>query len=70
MVAEIYNSEGDAEQAIRQIAQLGNEPPVDTEIQALAYAAQMLYSPADLVMIQNLANALQTWSPTPIGINP
>lgn len=65
MVAEIYKSSRDADQAIHQLAQLGSDPPVDYAIQSLAYAAQMGYSSADLVLIQNLATAIQTWNSSP-----
>lgn len=70
MIAETHSTEGNTAQAVRQLAQLGPESPVNYVIQALAYAAQMRYSPADLILIQNLANALQTWSPTPEGFIP
>ena len=70
MVAETYSSEGNTAQAVRQIAQLGPESPVNYVIQDLAYAAQMRYSSVDLILIQNLSNALQTWSPMPEGFVP
>lgn len=70
MVAEIFDSTQDVEQAIRQLAQLGSDPPVEIAIQSLAYATQIGYAPEDLVLIQNLATALQTWQPISGGLAP
>jgi hypothetical protein len=70
MVAEIFNSSQDVDQAIRQLAQLGSDPPVDLAIESLAYAAQMGYSPEDMILIQNLATAIQIWQPLSEGSNP
>ena len=66
MIAEIFNSNQNTDQAVHQLAQLGSERPLDIVIQSLAYSAQMGYSPADMVLIQNLATALQIWQP-PLG---
>lgn len=70
MVAEIFHSNQDVEQAIRQLAQLGSDSPEDLTIKSLAYAAQMGYSPEDMVLIQNLATAIQSWQPISGGSNP
>ena len=63
MVAETYNQNPDADRAVRLLAQLGSEPPVEIAIQALAYASSIGYPPADLSLIQNLAAGLQSWQP-------
>jgi hypothetical protein len=70
MVAEIFNTSQDADQAARQLAQLGSDLPVEIVIQSLAYANNMKYPLADLSLLQNLAAALQTWQPIPGGILP
>ena len=70
MVAEIFDSSQDADQAVRQLAQLSSDPPEDIVIQSLAYGSQIGYAPEDLVLIQNLATTLQTWIPDAGGIAP
>jgi hypothetical protein len=70
MVAEIFDSSQDADQASRQLAQLSSDPPVAIVIQSLAYATQIGYSSEDLVLIQNLATSLQTWQPASEGFIP
>jgi hypothetical protein len=63
MVAEIFESNQDADLALHQLAQLGSDPPVEIVIQSLAYATQLGYSAEDLVLLQNLATALQILQP-------
>jgi hypothetical protein len=70
MIAEIFDSSQDADQAVRQLAQLSSDPPVEIVIQSLAYGTQIGYAAEDLVLIQNLATTLQTWQPNSGGINP
>ncbi len=70
MVAEIFDSNQDADQAVRQLAQLGSDPPVEFVIQALGYGTQLGYASEDLVLIQNLATSLQTWQAGAGGLNP
>ncbi|MFH2038259.1 MAG: hypothetical protein ABIJ65_02375 [Chloroflexota bacterium] len=70
MVAEIFNSSQDADQAVRQLAQLGSDPPVEIVIQSLAHGTQLGYASEDLVLIQNLATSLQTWQSGTGGLTP
>ena len=63
MIAEIFDSNQDADQAVRQLAQLSSDPPVEIVIQSLAYGSQLGYASEDLVLIQNLATSLQIWQP-------
>ena len=49
MVAEIFDLSQDADQAVRQLAQLSSDPPEDIVIQSLAYGLQIGYAPEDLV---------------------
>jgi len=70
MVAEIFDSSQDADQAVRQLAQLSSDPPVEIVIQSLAYGSQIGYASEDLVLIQNLATSLQTWQSNPGVLTP
>jgi len=70
MIAEIFDSSQDANQAVRQLAQLSSDPPVEIVIQSLAYGSQIGYASEDLVLIQNLATSLQIWQPDPGGLTP
>lgn len=70
MVAESFNSSKDADQAIRQLAQISSDPPVEIVLQSLAYGSQIGYSPEDLVLLQNLATSLQIWQPDPGALTP
>lgn len=70
MVAEIFNSSKDEELAVKQLAILNSDPPVEIVIQSLAYGTQIGYAPEDLVLIQNLATALQIWQPGVGGLEP
>ena len=70
MVAEIFGSNQDADQAVRQLALLGSEPPVEIVIQSLAYGTQLGYASEDLVLIQNLATSLQIWQSSAGGLTP
>ena len=70
MVAEIFDSNQDADQAVHQLAQLGSDPPVEIVIQSLGYGTQLGYASEDLLLIQNLATSMQTWQSGVGGLNP
>ena len=63
MVAEAYQVEQNLDLAVRRLAVLGNTPAQDLVIEAIAYAAQIQYDPADLVLMQALVDGLKTWYP-------
>lgn len=63
MVAEVFESEQDAEAAARSLALLGSEPPAAIVFAALEFARQNGYAPADLQRLQDLILALQVWQP-------
>lgn len=65
MVAEAYQAEEDPELAARRLAVLGSAPPAIIAGEAYAYAQQIAYPADDLVLIQELTVALQTWQPIP-----
>ena len=60
MVAEVYDSTKDMNQALRQLALLGSNPPSQIVLQSMAHALQLGYSSSDLTLIQNLATSLQS----------
>jgi hypothetical protein len=67
MIAEVFNSDNDTNQAIQLLAQLGSDPPVEIVIQSLAYGNQIGYAKDDLILIQDLAIGLQTWQQEPVN---
>ena len=69
MVAEVYRSDQDLEQATRRLALLGDLPPARIVAEAALTAKQLSYAPSDLQVIDELARALQKSSgePTPGG---
>jgi hypothetical protein len=64
MTAETYQSEQDIETAARRLALLGSQPPNETAAQALRFAEQNGYYPADIRLLQDLIAALQVWQPS------
>lgn len=64
MVAEIYSLEGSAEFAVRRLALLGSSQPQEIVNRAVQFARDSGYSPDDVILLQNLQLALQTWQPT------
>jgi hypothetical protein len=65
MVAEAYHASGDLDLAARRLAQFGDEEPVLIARQAHLLARQYGYSAADLVLLDEMALAFQTWTPQP-----
>ncbi len=82
MVAETFDGNQNTEQAARQLANLGSQPPAQIVAEALAFAQKNHYSSADIGLLQNLSVALQVWQPpagnaepnqptaTPLGSQP
>jgi len=64
MVAEIYQSDGDLEQAARRLVSLDDLTPAQSVVDALANARALEYSSADLATMTRLVEALQD-RPTP-----
>lgn len=62
MVAEIYRSDQDLEQATRRLAMLDSLPPARIVAEAALTAKQMSFAPSDLQIIDELARALQNAS--------
>lgn len=63
MVAEVYAQEKDPALAARQLALLGSDKPVEIINQALVTALDLQYSPNDLLVMRDLAEAMATWNP-------
>ena len=63
MTAETYQTTQDIASAVRQLALLGSQPPLETATQALNYARQIGYHPGDIALLDNLIAALQIWQP-------
>lgn len=63
MVAEAYQVEQNLDLAVQRLALLGETSPQDLLIEAIAYATQIQYDPADLVLMQALVDGLKTWFP-------
>jgi hypothetical protein len=61
MVAEVYQTEQNPEQAVRRLAVLGSQSPGEIAAQALADARQLGFSEADLALLQKLTTAMQAW---------
>jgi len=63
MVAEVFNANGDLDQAVRRLAVLGEMPPAQIVANAILFAVKNGYSNADMALMQRLADALQTLNP-------
>ena len=70
MVAEVYHTDHDLDQAARRLALLGSETPARIVTQAVAYAVQYQFIESDLLLLQELSSDLQTWQPPPAGVAP
>ena len=65
MVAEIYQADGDLEQAAARLGLLGSQPPGKIVAEGLLTARSLGYMPADLSLIESLSQALQKETETP-----
>jgi hypothetical protein len=63
MVAEIYQADGEIEQAVRALALLGDADPLELTSQAMAYAEANQYGQSDQTLLTRLRAALQTRNP-------
>ncbi len=67
MVAEAHQSEQDPEMAARRLAILGSESPVQIVTSALNYATNKSFTQNEILLLQGLLTAMQTYQPQ--GIN-
>ena len=63
MTAEAYQSERDAETAARRLAILGSESPAQIVTSALNYATNNGFSETEILLLQDLLTAMQTYQP-------
>lgn len=63
MVAEAYSFEEDPGLAVRRLGLLGAMAPVEMINEALIFALNLGYPAQDLALLQELRDALATWSP-------
>ncbi|HUV27083.1 MAG: hypothetical protein WA997_11645 [Anaerolineales bacterium] len=70
MVAEAYQAEGDLDLAARRLAVLGDSHPAEIVRQGMILAAQINYADSDQELLSQLASELQTWIPSPGGVQP
>lgn len=64
MVAEIYQADGDLQQAILRLDSLGSQPAAQSAEEALANARVLEYSRTDIATITRLVESLEN-RPTP-----
>ena len=65
MVAEAYQLERDPAEAARRLGRLGPDPAALIVQQAVIFAENAGYPEADLNLLAQLRDALQTWNPSP-----
>lgn len=63
MVAEAYQNEVDPETAVRRLAILGSESPATITVSALEYANHNGFTQDEILALQNLLTAVQTYQP-------
>ena len=63
MVAETFQHDQKIETAAHHLAILGSQPPAQLVADALIFAQQNKFDPADIALLQNLNVALQVWQP-------
>ena len=64
MVAETFRAETNIGLAARHLAILGDDQPIEIVTRAIQYGQQNHYSTADLALMGDLQEALQTWNPS------
>lgn len=67
MVAEAHQSEQDPETSARRLAILGSESPAQIVTSTLDYAARNGFTQNEIILLQGLLTAMQTYQPQ--GIN-
>jgi hypothetical protein len=60
MVAELYQDEGDINLALERLRPLGETPLLELLTQAISFAEEHQYAPADIQTLQDLASAVET----------
>lgn len=63
MVAEAHQNEQDPESAARRLAIFGSESPAQIVTSALEYASNNGFTESEILLLQNLLSAMQTYQP-------
>lgn len=63
MVAEAHQREQDSETSARRLALLGSESPAKIVEAILVYATQNGFTETEIILLQGLLNAMQTYQP-------
>lgn len=67
MVAEAHQREQDSETSARRLALLGSDSPAKIVESTLIYATQNRFTDTEIILLQGLLTAMQTYQPQ--GIN-
>jgi len=67
MVAEAYQSEQDSETAAHRLAILGSDAPAQMVTTTLDYAVKNNFSQNEIILLQGLLTAMQTYQPQAIN---
>ena len=67
MVAEAYQNEQNPETAARRIAMIGSETPAQIVSSTLDYATKNNFSQNEILLLQGLLTAMQTYQPQAIN---
>lgn len=62
MVAESFHANNNLPLAVRRLALLGDEPPAELVHQTIV-SSEPYYADADLTLMRDLYQAVQTWNP-------
>lgn len=67
MVAEAYQSDQNPETAARRIAMIGSASPDQIVAESLDYATANNFSQNEILLLQGLLTAMQTYQPQPVN---
>ncbi|MBI3162381.1 MAG: hypothetical protein HYZ23_07720 [Chloroflexi bacterium] len=68
MVAEAHQHELDSETSARRLAILGSAPPAQIVAATLEYATKNNFTQNEIIPLQNLLTAMQTYQPQTIDV--
>jgi alpha-D-ribose 1-methylphosphonate 5-triphosphate synthase subunit PhnI len=69
-VAEAYQSDQDAELAVRRLAILGSQSPGELAGEALQQARSYGFAESDILLLQKFTTSMQAWQPSAGNGNP
>jgi hypothetical protein len=68
MIAETYHADKDTELAARRLAIIGSQAPADIVKQALQTGREAGYAPNDLILLEELFSAMQSYQPVSVPV--